>query len=48
MYHYYNEIINPKILALHIWCWKVFIAYDKSNSITTMKKHVELEHIALL
>jgi hypothetical protein len=37
-----------KILAIHIRCKKDLIAYHKSNNITTMKRHVECDHYALL
>jgi hypothetical protein len=32
-----------EIFALHIILRKYFIVYHKSNGITTMKKHVEIE-----
>jgi hypothetical protein len=40
-----NEIVGIKILALHTRCTKV--AYHKANCISTMKKHVEQDHINL-
>jgi len=41
---YHHQIVGPKILALHIRTQKVLIAYHKSNGITIMKKHIEVEH----
>jgi hypothetical protein len=32
-----------EVLVLHIRLWKAFIVYHKSNDVTTMKKHVEIE-----
>jgi hypothetical protein len=40
----HNNVISLEILALHTKLRKGFIAYHKSNNITAMKKHVELEH----
>ncbi len=45
---YHHQIVGPKILALHISTQKGLIAYHKSNGITTMKKHIEVEHNKLL
>jgi len=44
----HSEITPFEILAMHTRCRKCFIAYDKSNGITTMKKHVEYDHSTLL
>jgi hypothetical protein len=44
----HNDTTIPKILAMHTRCNKGFIAYHKSNGITTMRKHIEFEHSALL
>jgi len=37
-----------KVLALCIGLWKGFIAYHKSNGITSMKKHVKIEYNVIL
>jgi hypothetical protein len=37
-----------KVLALCIRLWKGFIAYHKSNGITSMKKHVKIEYNVIL
>jgi hypothetical protein len=45
---YHNDIVPPKILAMHTRCKKGLIAYHKFNGITTMKKHVDFDHFILL
>ncbi len=44
----HNDTTIPKILAMDTRYKKGLIAYHKSNGITTMKKHIELEHYVLL
>jgi hypothetical protein len=44
----HQQIIGPKIVAINITSRKRFIAYHKSNAITAMKKHIEMEHNNLL
>jgi len=44
----HNNGIGPKIFALHTRLRKGLITYHKSNAITIMKKHVELEHNTLI
>jgi hypothetical protein len=44
----HNETIGLEVLVVHIRCCKGFIAYHKSNGIIAMKKHVDIEHGALL
>ncbi len=36
------------ILAMHTRCRKGLIAYQKSNGVTTIAKHVEFDHFDLL
>jgi len=43
----HNETIGLEVLVVHIRC-KGLIAYHKSNGIIAMKKHVDIEHGALL
>jgi hypothetical protein len=44
----HHQIVNVEILALRIKSWKALIAYHKSNGITIMKIHIEVEHNNLL
>ncbi len=44
----HNDFIGLEILAMRTKCRKGLITYHKSNGITTMKKHVESNHFALL
>jgi ribosomal protein S18 len=44
----HREMMGPKILALISRCHKSFIAYHTANGITTMKKHVDYDHVGLL
>jgi hypothetical protein len=44
----HHQIVGHKILALRTKSWKRFIAYHKSNGITVMKIHIEVEHNNLL
>lgn len=44
----HHDFIGPKILAVRTKCKKRLIAYHKNNGITTMQKHVEANHFALL
>jgi len=44
----HNNVIGPKILALHTRLRKGLITYHKSNGIKIMKKHVKLEHNTLI
>jgi hypothetical protein len=43
-----SDVVPFEILAMHTKCKKGFITYYKSNGITTMKKHVDFDHFALL
>jgi hypothetical protein len=43
-----SNVVGPEILALCTKLRKDAIAYHKSKGITTMKKHVELEHSTLI
>ncbi len=45
---YHNQVCGHESLALRMRCYKSFITYHKANGITTMKKHVEDEHVTLL
>jgi hypothetical protein len=45
---YHNDIALLEILAMHAKCRKGLITYHKFNGITTMKKHIEFDHFALL
>jgi len=44
----HNDVIGLEILAMGTRCKKGLITYHKFNGITTMKKHVESNHLALL
>jgi hypothetical protein len=44
----HNNVFGHEIFALHTKLWKGFIVYHKSNGITSMKKHVKLEHNTLI
>jgi hypothetical protein len=44
----HSNVVGLEILALHTRLQKGLIAYHKSNGITTMEKHVELEHNTLI
>jgi len=44
----HNDVMGFEVLVLHITLWKAFIVYHKSNDVTTMKKHVEIESNAHL
>jgi hypothetical protein len=44
----YNDVIGLEILAMHTKWRKGLIAHHKLNGITTMKKHVESNHFAIL
>jgi hypothetical protein len=44
----HNNVVGLEILALRTRLWKGHIAYHKSNGITSMKKHVKLEHNTLI
>jgi hypothetical protein len=44
----HHDFIGPEILAMRTRCKKKLIAYHKSNGITTMKKHIEANHFALM
>jgi hypothetical protein len=44
----HNDVVGPEIFELYTRLRKGFIVYHKSNGITTMKKHVELEHNTLI
>jgi hypothetical protein len=44
----HNNVVGPEIFELCTKLRKGFIVYHKSNGITTMKKHVELEHNTLI
>jgi hypothetical protein len=43
-----SEVMGLKVLAFCIKLWKGFIAYPKSNGITSMKKHVKIEYNVVL
>jgi hypothetical protein len=43
----HNNVVGLEMLALCTKLQKGFIVYHKSNGITTMKKHVKLEHETL-
>jgi hypothetical protein len=45
---FHSDVVPFEILAMHTRCKKGFITYYKSNDITTMKKHVDFDHFALL
>ncbi len=38
------SLLNLKILVMHTKCKKRLITYHKTNGITTMKKHAEVDH----
>jgi hypothetical protein len=42
------DFVDLEILAMHTRCRKGFITYHKTNGITTMKKHVDADHFALM
>jgi hypothetical protein len=44
----HNDIMGLEFFSLHIRLRKYFIVYHKSNGITTMKKHVEIEQKTLI
>jgi hypothetical protein len=44
----HDDTIPLEILATCNRCKKCFIAYHKSNDITTMKNHVKINHFTLL
>ncbi len=39
------DFVDLEILAMHTRCRKGFITYHKTNGITTMKKHVDADHL---
>jgi len=45
---YHNNVVGLEIFALCTMLQKGLIVYHKSNGITTMKKHLELEHKTLI
>ncbi len=44
----HNDSIDSKILAMHTTCKKGFIPYHKFNDITIVKKHINVDHFALV
>jgi len=44
----HDDTIPLEILTMCNRCKKCFIAYHKSNGITTMKNHVKINHSTLL
>jgi hypothetical protein len=45
---YHVDFVDLEILAMHTRCRKGLITYHKTNDITTMKKHVDANHFALM
>jgi hypothetical protein len=45
---YHHDSIGLEILAMCTRCKKRLITYHKNNGITSMKKHVEANHFALM
>jgi hypothetical protein len=43
-----NDTVDFKILAMHTMCKKGLIACHKFNDITTMNKHIDVDHFALV
>jgi len=44
----HNDFVGPKILIMCTKCKKRLISYDKTNGIIVMRKHVDVNHYALL
>jgi hypothetical protein len=40
----HNNYVGHEILAMHTKCKKKMITYHKINGITTMRKHVDVDH----
>jgi hypothetical protein len=44
----HSDVVPFETLPMHTRCKKCFITYYKSNGITNMKKHVDIDCFALL
>jgi hypothetical protein len=44
----HNDFVGLEILVMHIKSKKRLIAYHNINDLTIMKKHVDVNHLALM